>query len=163
MRPAEPFYGPPDIRGCMPVTQVQIASIDAERYASPDEQHPQVRIDHNSTVTQVDQTGDDTATVGFRYTASYGNVGSIKLEGELVFQGDAESLSARWDQDGNMPNEIASEIHTAVMRACVTEAVGLAKDLSLPPPIPLPQVQVEDQQGGQAKGSAGSGGGPEIA
>jgi len=41
-----------------------------------------------------------------------------------------------------MPNELASKIHTAVMYACVPEAVGIAKDLGLPPPIPLPQVRL---------------------
>jgi hypothetical protein len=41
-----------------------------------------------------------------------------------------------------MPNQTASHIHTAVMHACVPEAVGIAKDLGLPPPIPLPQVHL---------------------
>ena len=55
-----------------------------------------------------------------------------------------------------MPNEIASRIHTAVMHACVPEAVGIAKDLGLPPPIPLPQVRLGAQP---TKGHIG----PEVA
>jgi hypothetical protein len=44
------------------------------------------------------------------------------------------------------------------MRVCVPEAVGIAKNLQLPPPIPLPQVQI------QAQGKpAASGHGPEVA
>lgn len=147
----------------MPVTQVQIASIDAKRYAKPGEQHPQVRIDHNSTVTKVEQDAEDTASVEFRYTASYGNIGQIQLEGELVFQGEtAGDLADQWQADGQMPGNVASEIHTAVMRACVTEAVSLAKDLALPPPIPLPQVQV-GEQGKQQGQQQGQGGGFEVA
>ena len=42
------------------------------------------------------------------------------------------------------------------MHACVPEAVSIAKDLGLPPPIPLPQVRL----GAQSKtGQAG----PEVA
>ena len=41
-----------------------------------------------------------------------------------------------------MENQLASHIHTAVMHSCVPEAVGIAKDLGLPPPIPLPQVRL---------------------
>jgi hypothetical protein len=55
-----------------------------------------------------------------------------------------------------MPNQIASQIHTAVMHTCVPEAVGIAKNLGLPPPIPLPQVKIG---GSPKKGQAG----PEIA
>jgi hypothetical protein len=32
------------------------------------------------------------------------------------------------------------------MHACVPEAVGIAKDLALPPPIPLPQVKLGGSQ-----------------
>ena len=47
-----------------------------------------------------------------------------------------------WLDTHKMPNQTASHIHTAVMHACVPEAVGIAKDLGLPPPIPLPQVRL---------------------
>jgi hypothetical protein len=57
-----------------------------------------------------------------------------------------------------MPDQTASNIHTAVMHACVPEAVGIAKDLGLPPPIPLPQVRIgADPKKGQSQG------GPEVA
>ena len=57
-----------------------------------------------------------------------------------------------------MPNQIASQFHTAVMHACVPEAVGIAKDLALPPPIPLPQVKL----GGSQPTKSGQDG-PEVA
>ena len=83
--------------------------------------------------------------IDFQYTASYGAVGVIKIEGSLVYQGDdANKISKEWRSTRKMPNQIASQFHTAVMHACVPEAVGLAKDLALPPPIPLPQVKLGD-------------------
>lgn len=141
----------------MPVTNVQITSIDARRMSDPDSSQAQVRVDHNSTVTMVQEQAPDAAAVEFRYTASYGSVGNIQIEGALRFQGDASALEQKWTRESEMPTEVASEIHTAVMRACVPEAVGLAKDLQLPPPIPLPQVQFEEDGG---EGGDGGGGGP---
>ena len=44
-----------------------------------------------------------------------------------------------------MPNEVANEIHTTIMSVCIPEAVVIARDLRLPPPIPLPQVSVPGQ------------------
>ena len=69
---------------------------------------------------------------------------------------DAEKIAKEWQSTRKMPNEIASRIHTAVMHACVPEAVGIAKDLGLPPPIPLPQVKLGSTP---IKGQSG----PEIA
>lgn len=145
----------------MPVTNVQLTSIDARRMSDPDQQGPQVRVDHNSTVTMVKKQQPDAAAVEFRYTASYGGVGNIQIEGVLRFQGEASALEEQWSRESEMPTEVASEIHTAVMRSCVPEAVGLAKDLQLPPPIPLPQVQFEDDGGGE--GGGGPPAGREIA
>ncbi|MHB8605676.1 MAG: hypothetical protein ACYDCK_10520 [Thermoplasmatota archaeon] len=125
----------------MPVRAVELTSIEGKRFSKTTEKHAQIRIDHNSTVTLVREASPGEATVDFRYTASFGGVGIIRLEGTLAFQGDAKALADQWQASSQMPNEIASEVHTAVMRICVPEAVGIAKNLNLPPPIPLPQVQ----------------------
>jgi hypothetical protein len=130
----------------MPVKSVELTSIEAKRYSRPAERHAQIRIDHNSTVTLVRELAPGEATVEFRYTASYGGIGIIRLDGALQFAGDAKALEDQWQKSSQMPTEIASEIHTAVMRICVPEAVGIAKNLNLPPPIPLPTVRF-DQPG----------------
>jgi len=102
---------------------------------------------------------NDQARIDFQYTASYGAVGMIKIEGSLVYQGtDANTIADKWNDSRKMPNQIASGIHTAIMHACVPQAVGIAKDLRLPPPIPLPQVRLGDSA---KKGKAQAG--PEVA
>jgi len=45
-----------------------------------------------------------------------------------------------------MPENVASEIHTAIMRTCMPEAVLIARDLNLPPPMPLPNVNISKQK-----------------
>lgn len=111
-----------------------------------DRRPKQVRINHNSTITQIHDIKIKQATIDFQYTASYGPVGMIKLEGSLTYEDDnARKIAIDWKNTRKMPNKIASQIHTVVMHGCVPEAVGIAKDLGLPPPIPLPQVRLGEK------------------
>jgi hypothetical protein len=69
----------------------------------------------------------------------------IKLEGTLVYENDdAKKIASEWTKTRKIPNQTASHVHTAIMHACVPLAVGISKDLGLPPPIPLPQVKLGD-------------------
>ena len=141
----------------MKIRSIQLKSIEARRYTSLNERPRKVRIDHNSSVSQITEIKENQASIDFQYTASYGPVGMIKLEGSLLYENDdAKKITSEWQNARKMPNEVASRIHTAVMHACVPEAVGIAKDLGLPPPIPLPQVKIG---GDSKKGVAG----PEVA
>ncbi|HEV8361494.1 MAG TPA: hypothetical protein VGR28_13675 [Candidatus Thermoplasmatota archaeon] len=143
---------------------VELLAIDAKRYARTMQQMQQVRIDHNSTVSVVKEASPTTASVEFRYTASYGAVGIITIEGALVWEGkpefDAKKLTETWRASAQMPPDIASEIHTAIMRVCLPEAVGISKNLQLPPPIPLPQVKFQEQ--GKPPQVQGAGHGMEV-
>lgn len=143
----------------MPITRVELSGIEAKRYSKTNERHGNVRIDHNSTVTLVKEISDREAHIEFRYTATYGPIGSIRIEGNMVYQCDAKAFEAAWRTTNQMAPDQATEIHSAVMRVCVPEAVGIAKDLQLPPPIPLPQVQFQTPQQAQ-KGAAVHG--PEV-
>jgi len=141
----------------MKIRNVRLKTIEARRYLEPNEKPRQIRIDHNSNITQVQKKSSSQASIEFQYTASYGPVGIIKLEGTMLYESDdAPKLSEQWNDTRKMPDQIASHIHTAVMHSCVPQAVGIAKDLGLPPPIPLPQVRL-----GTSPQKAQSG--PEIA
>ena len=78
----------------------------------------------------------------------------IKMEGTIVCEdNDAKQLAKEYLDTRKMPDQFASNIHTAIMHTCVPEAVGIAKDLGLPPPIPLPQVRLgSDPKQGQSQG-----------
>lgn len=143
----------------MKIRNVRLKNIEARRYLAPNEKPRQIRIDHNSTISQITATKKNQATIEFQYTASYGPLGVIKLEGTLVYENDdAQKITREWTKTRKMPNENASRIHTTIMHACVPSAVGLAKDLGLPPPIPLPQVRLGDKAK-KGKGYIG----PEVA
>ena len=138
----------------MAIKVVEMTSIDARRFSRRSEKPANIRIDNNSTVTLITETKEDQAEVEFRYTASYGSVGVIKIEGVLVYEGDVSELATKWRATNNMPDKAASEIHTAIMRTCVPEAVFLSRDLPLPPPIPLPQINISKKKG-KSKPSSG--------
>lgn len=141
----------------MKIRNVRLKSIEARRYVEHNEKPRQIRIDHNSNITQVQNKSTNQASIEFQYTASYGAVGMIKLEGSMLYENDdAKKVTAEWMKTRKMPDQIASHIHTAVMHSCVPEAVGIAKDLGLPPPIPLPQVRLGSKS---TKGQIG----PEVA
>jgi len=130
----------------MKIKNVQLKSIEARRFIAQNQKPKQIRIDHNSQVTQIQNPTPNSAAIDFQYTASYGSVGMIKLEGSMIYENDdAKKITKEWLDTRKMPNQLASHIHTAVMHACVPEAVGIAKDLGLPPPIPLPQVRLGEK------------------
>ncbi len=143
----------------MNIKNVQLKAIKAERYSDFTSAPQKVRIDHNSNLSRLVTLSDSVARVEFQYTASYGPIGVIKIDGTLECEGeDISSLVNNWNSSRKMPNDVASGIHTAIMHGCVPLAVGIAKDLRLPPPIPLPQVRIGKNQPIK-KGESG----PEVA
>jgi hypothetical protein len=134
----------------MVVKNVDLSNIEGKRFTSRNEKIRNVRIDNNSTVTLITELNDREANIEFRYTANYGGVGLIKIEGTILYEGDAPALAKQWGTKSNMPDEVASEIHTAIMRVCVPEAMLISRDIKLPPPFPLPQVNIQKKKGQQA-------------
>jgi hypothetical protein len=136
------------------IKAIKLKSIEARRYVESDEKPQQIRIDHNSQISNVIHPKEKQLIIEFQYTASYGPIGMIKIEGTIQSdENDAPQLAKEWQNTRKLPDQLASHIHTAVMHACVPEAVGIAKDLGLPPPIPLPQVRLgTDPKKGQSQG-----------
>ena len=99
----------------------------------------------------------------FQFTTSYGPFGVVKTEGTVHITKDGvASAAAAWEKDRKLPQDIAQMVHSAVLQACVPEAVGLAKTVRLPPPIPLPQVNIAGQDA-QAATQAAPDVGPDAA
>ena len=69
----------------MKIRNIQLKSIEARRYVNLNERPKQVRIDHNSNISNIYDIKNDQSTIDFQYTASYGPVGMVKLEGSLLF------------------------------------------------------------------------------
>ncbi|MDG6220223.1 MAG: hypothetical protein QCI38_02080 [Candidatus Thermoplasmatota archaeon] len=126
----------------------EIKSIEARRMI-PIGGQKNIRIDHNSTVTTISKKDAETVNVEFRFVANYSSAGIISIEGSLQYKGEVDSLVNEWEDKRRMPDQAAQEIHSAIMGNCLTEAVILARDIRLPPPIPFPQVNMP--KGNQVK------------
>ncbi len=137
----------------MAVKYFEMSSIDARRFSKPGEKHRNIRVDHNSSVTLITELNDKEANVDFRFTANYVGIGVIKIEGRIVIEGDAAAIAKQWSTENKMPDDVANEIHSVIMGNCLPEAVIIARDIKLPPPIPMPQVRVGKQ--GKAQPSNG--------
>jgi hypothetical protein len=109
-------------------------------------------------VTQITEVNDKEANLEFRFTANYVGVGVIKTEGKLIYECDAPSVVKKWATEHNMPEKMANDVHTGILHFGIPEAVLVARELKLPPPIPLPQVAVQKKPGPPAKA-----GGQEVA
>ncbi len=126
----------------MPIKNFELTAIDAERYSKKGESRKNVKINHNSSVTKIEKIDNETNSIDFRFTANYTGMGMIKIEGNIVHSGGSPELAQRWIEDNKMPNEVAKEIHSTIIKNCIPQSVIIARDLRLPPPIPLPKVNM---------------------
>lgn len=120
------------------IKSLELTSIDAKRFTGP--RAKKVRVDLNGAITNVEAEDGD-ARVSFRYTTNYGTLGRIDIEGRLRYSGEnGDKLVESWKESQRLDEKIAQQLYSAIMAACVSEAVIIARDLRLPPPIPLPPL-----------------------
>lgn len=147
----------------MPVKGFELTGIDGKRMYKAGEPLGNLRIDNNGTVTLVTELSEKEAAMDFRFTTNYVAqqrvIGVIEIEGKVLFEGDARAIVREWSGQHRMPDPVASEVLTVIMNNCIPEATVIARDLRLPPPIPIPPVQV--QSAGQPQ--KGKRGGMEVA
>ncbi len=143
----------------MPIKDLELTSIEGKRLIRKNEQIRHLNIDISTNIKPQLQTDEDEAEVIFTHSVQYRSVGHIIIEGRLTYKGDAASLMSTWNNQGNMPEEIARELHQAIMGACIPESIVIARDLHLM--IPLPPLNLDVKKA--RKGKVDSVGGMEVA
>ena len=121
------------------IESFQLFSIEARRVPKS-EVPPDVRKDYKSNVSSVEVVEKGLAEISFGFMVQYANVGIVRMEGVLLYDGPTKKLKKRWVEEKQMPDAIASEVHTAIMEGCIPEAVIVARDIGLPAPIPMPRL-----------------------
>ena len=83
----------------------------------------------------------------FEFTSKYEpEIGNMDFEGEVLFLAEPKQnkeILSMWKKDKKLPKEIMSTILNAVLTKCNIKAILLSQEINLPPPVPLPAVQVE--------------------
>ena len=85
----------------------------------------------------------------FEFTSKYEpNVGNILFEGELLYMEEpkkAKEILSNWKKDKKLPKEMMAGLLNTILTRCNVQALILSQQVNLPPPIPLPKVQVQQQ------------------
>jgi len=88
---------------------------------------------------------NDIAKIDFKFQVEYnGNnqtVAHIKLEGNILWNGDTETITETWETEDRLPEDIKVPLMNDLYRKLLSEATGIADTLNMLPPIPTPQVQ----------------------
>lgn len=124
----------------MPIKSFELNSIDAKRFTKLGERISQLRVDQNTAVTGVTVVSEREALLEFRFVINYSGVGVIRLEGKLVWEGDAKPLASQWSEKHQIPGEVFGPILAAIYSNCMPAAVTSARDIGLPPPLPPPPM-----------------------
>ena len=82
----------------------------------------------------------------FEFTSKYEpNVGNILFEGELLYMEEpkkAKEILADWKKSKKLPKELMAGLLNTILTKCNVQALILSQQVNLPPPIPLPKVQI---------------------
>ncbi len=135
--------GVPEKGSKMAIRSFELVSMDAKRFAKLGERPPQLRVDHNTSVTSISAQSEKDALIDFTFTVSYVGVGIIKIEGRVVWDGDAKAVAAQWANKKELPPEVFNPILGAIFANCMPASVVVARDLGLPPPLPPPQIAMK--------------------
>ena len=83
----------------------------------------------------------------FEFTTDYEpNIGNISIIGEVLFLDEekkVKELAANWKKNKKIDTEIMQQVLNTALNKCNIKALILSEDLNLPPPIPLPRVNIE--------------------
>ena len=133
----------------MSIVGFSFTKITAERKSSV---RGKVNINNNIGIKDVkerelsfskDQSGLE---FQFEFTADYEpQLGSIKLNGEVLYMESSKKVSEvmdRWKKEKKLVQELMTKILNSVLMKCNVQALILSQDLNLPPPIPLPKINV---------------------
>ncbi|MDP7180135.1 MAG: hypothetical protein QF824_02610 [Candidatus Woesearchaeota archaeon] len=86
----------------------------------------------------------------FEFSSEYEpQVGSILLGGDLMLMEETKkinSIMAEWKKEQKVDKDIMTPLLNTVLTKCNIQALILSQHVNLPPPIPLPKVDVSAKQ-----------------
>ncbi|MBS3131603.1 hypothetical protein J4212_04180 [Candidatus Woesearchaeota archaeon] len=136
----------------MTVVGFHFASVNAEK---KEPIKGKVNINNNVAIKKVDEKelalGDGkhkALNFSFEFTSNYEpKIGGITLLGEIMFMEDSKKVKdilAGWKKNQSLPKDVAGRILNTVLNKCNVQALILADQVGLPPPIPLPKVKADN-------------------
>ena len=118
-----------------------VKGIEARRFLKEGEKTSKVGINNNSSIINMEKKDGELA-IDFVFTSIYNPaIASIKIDGTLYYRGDdIDGILETWKKEKTIKR---IDIQNVIIEKGLMEAVILAKELNVVPPIPLPRIQDE--------------------
>ncbi len=110
-----------------------------------------ISINNNIRVLNVQESGvvtkqsDKAIDIQFEFSAKFEpNVGQILITGTAIYvlpKKKTIQVLKEWKKNKKLPDDIVAEVLTALLARANVEAILLAKEVNLPPTIPMPKVE----------------------
>jgi hypothetical protein len=119
---------------------VAIASISAERFWDVRKPTPPIKIGTNINLVSVEKNTDGSLEVPFVLAINYNPaIAQISLKGTAYLTGDKKEID-KVVKDYEEKKPPAPVILQSISNVVFIESVLISRTLSIPPPIPLPQI-----------------------
>ena len=113
-----------------------------------------IDIKNNVAITSVQESdlsigssSQKVAKFTFDFNAAYEpKIGSIKFTGDILYLADAAKINEllkSWQKDKKIDKELMAGLINTILNKCNIQALIMSQQVNLPPPIPLPKVQME--------------------
>jgi hypothetical protein len=139
----------------MTIVGFDFTKIDAEKKAPV---KGKININNNVTIKNVEEQNlnlgkekQNALKFVFEFVSKYDpGIGIIKLEGNVVYMADSKKIKEimdGWKKDKKLPKDISTGVLNTVLTKSNVKALILSQDINLPPPIPLPKIQLDQEKG----------------
>lgn len=108
-----------------------------------------LQVNYNSelldvTSVEVNSFENEVAKIDFRFTVEYTvadeTAAEINLEGNLLWNGDADEIVEHWEENNQLPGKVRKAVLNSLYRKSISQSVGIADTLGLIPPVPTPRI-----------------------
>ena len=155
----------------MPVAGVGYTKMLVERKAQIT---GNVKIKNNAQLKNLEKfslnigaASQDAIRFVFEFTTEYEpSMARILLEGEVIWIDKPEiidSVVKQWQKEKKVPKEVMESVLNSVIQKSNIQALLLSREMNLPPPIPLPKVEITDPPAGAAGAATAAPAGKPVA
>ena len=135
----------------MAIVGFNFTKIEAEKLEAA---KGKINVSNNVAINAVEEKnlalGNDKQKViafTFEFTSNYEpKIGQIKLTGETLLMEESKKvkdLLEGWKKEKKLPKEIMTGIINTILGKCNIQSLILSEQVNLPPPLPLPRVQAQ--------------------
>ena len=135
----------------MPVVGLSFNKIVIEKYGPV---KGKIQVNNNVTLKDVEKTDLSIGTskqgavkFHFEFTAKYEpKLADMTILGFVTFMEKPEAITdmlEQWKKEKKLPKEVMSSVLNTIFSRCNVEALLFSREVNLPPPIPLPKVQIK--------------------